>query len=68
MNKQLLTARELAKILNKHEQTIYRWARCSVIPSHKLQGALFFDLREIEDKIKGKGRKNLAHIGVDLCI
>ena len=67
MNKQIVTARELAQILNKHEQTIYRWARISAIPSHKLQGALFFDLKEIEDKIKKRDRRNLAHIGVGLC-
>lgn len=67
MNKQIVTAKELAQILNKHEQTIYRWARNSVIPSHKLQGALFFDLKEVEGKIKRKNQINLAHIGVGLC-
>lgn len=44
----ILTVKELSKILNVKEKTLYQWAGQGVIPSIKMNGSLRFDMDDIE--------------------
>ena len=48
----LLTVKEVSKILNVKPSTLYQWAELGQIPCFKLNGALRFDLVDIEIWIK----------------
>lgn len=47
----LLTTSEVARWLNVHEKTVYRWARLGVLTSVRIVGALRFKREEIEAAI-----------------
>lgn len=48
----LVTVKELSKLLNVNEKTLYQWAGECVIPSIKMNGCLRFDMDDIEKWIK----------------
>ncbi|MDA8087524.1 MAG: helix-turn-helix domain-containing protein [Nitrospiraceae bacterium] len=48
----LLTVKEVSEILNVKPSTLYQWAELGQIPCFKLNGALRFDLTDIESWIK----------------
>ena len=50
--KQLLTANQVAELLNCKSSTVYAWAKRGDIPSFKLNGLLRFDPTDIEVWIK----------------
>lgn len=43
----LLTVKELSRILNVKEKTLYQWAELNQIPCLKLNGALRFDFNDV---------------------
>ncbi len=49
---QLITVKELSKIIKVKESTLYAWANKGLIPCHKLNNLLRFDLDEIETWIR----------------
>lgn len=49
---QLITVKELSKIIMVKESTLYAWANKGLIPCHKLNNLLRFDLDEIKIWIK----------------
>jgi len=55
----LLTVKEVAKVLNIHPQTANDWAREGLLPSYKLKGLRRFRASEIEDWIQERGHKVL---------
>lgn len=71
MNNHIMTASQLAKYLGKSRHTIYRWSHNGLIPHHKFEGSVFFDLSEVEAIIKGTKKDKqsaTSHIGIDLCL
>ena len=49
----LITVKELSDIINIKQSTLYQWAELKQVPSIKLNGALRFDLTDIEKWVKG---------------
>ena len=49
---QLITVKELSKIIKVKGSTLYAWANKGLIPCHKLNNLLRFDLDEIKTWIK----------------
>lgn len=49
--KNILTVKELAGMLKVKEKTLYQWAKSKQIPCLKLNGALRFDLDDIQEWI-----------------
>ncbi len=49
---ELVTIKEVSKFLSVRESTLYSWASKGLIPSHKLNGLLRFDINEIETWVK----------------
>lgn len=47
----LITVNELSELLNVKANTIYRMARKNVLPSHKFGRSIFFDRKEIAEKV-----------------
>ena len=62
----LLTVKEVSKILNVKPSTLYQWAELGQIPCFKLNGALRFDLADIQEWIKSC--KKEADSGYNLTI
>jgi excisionase family DNA binding protein len=50
--KQLLTANQVAELINCQPSTVYAWAKSGDIPSIKLNGLLRFDQTDIEGWIE----------------
>lgn len=51
-----LTARQLAPQLGVHWQTVLRWGREGIIPSHRAGGKhVRFDLREVRQAMRENG-------------
>ena len=48
----IITVKELSDLINIKEKTIYQWAESRQIPCFKLNGALRFDLEDIQQWIK----------------
>jgi len=48
----LVTVKELSKFIRVKESTLYAWANNGLIPCHRLNSLLRFDLEEIEEWIK----------------
>ena len=48
----ILTTKELSEILKVKPKTLYQWAALGQIPSIKLNGALRFDLTDIQEWVK----------------
>jgi excisionase family DNA binding protein len=48
----ILTTKQLSEILKVKPKTLYQWAALGQIPSIKLNGALRFDLTDIQAWIK----------------
>lgn len=48
----IITIKELSEIIKVKVKTLYQWAELGQIPSIKMQGALRFDLDDIEAWIK----------------
>lgn len=46
--KKLISVKEVAEILKVKSSTLYQWAELGQIPCVKLNGALRFDLEDIE--------------------
>ncbi len=44
----IITVKELEKILKVKEKTLYQWAELGQIPCIKIQGCLRFDLDEVK--------------------
>lgn len=44
----LITVKELSKFLTVKESTLYSWVHNGLIPFHKLNGLVRFDMEEIE--------------------
>jgi excisionase family DNA binding protein len=47
MSFRYLTVKELSKILNVKEKTLYQWAELGQVPCMKLNGCLRFSLQDI---------------------
>jgi excisionase family DNA binding protein len=48
----IVTVKELSEIINVKVKTLYQWAEMGQIPSIKMQGALRFDLDDIQEWLK----------------
>ena len=56
MNKKLVSTKELAEILQVHENTLYNWAREQDMPRLKLgHNRVRYDLDEVMNWIKERG-------------
>jgi excisionase family DNA binding protein len=47
-----VTIKEISKCLNVKKSTLYSWTSRGMIPSHKLNGLLRFDMEEITEWIR----------------
>ena len=47
----LLTANQVAELLNCKPSTIYAWANSGKIPSFKLNGLVLFNARKVHAKV-----------------
>ena len=54
MVEELLTPRELAKILKISPATAYKWAERGVLPSYKLEGVVRFDPKDVLDFLQNR--------------
>ncbi len=45
---QLMTVKDVANMLRVSLKTVYQWAESKLIPSFKLNGAVRFDMKDIE--------------------
>ncbi len=54
---QLLTIKELSEVLKVKIKTLYQWAELGQVPCIKLNGALRFDLHDIQAWIKSCKRE-----------
>lgn len=59
----LVDIKEVSKILKVKESTLYSWAGKGLIPSHKLNGLLRFDVEEIEEWVK-ESKQNTANLNI----
>jgi excisionase family DNA binding protein len=48
----LVTIKDIAKYLSVKEPTLYSWVHSGLIPFHKLNGLIRFDMDEIESWVK----------------
>ncbi len=48
----IITVREVSALLGVKEKTIYQWAEQRQIPHYKINGALRFDMDEVQSWIK----------------
>ncbi|MGO9014884.1 MAG: helix-turn-helix domain-containing protein [Dissulfurispiraceae bacterium] len=48
----IVTTKELSAVLKVKAKTIYAWAELGVVPSIKMNGALRFDLEDIQRWLK----------------
>ena len=53
MDMKLITIQELSELIKVKPKTLYQWAELKQIPFLKLNGALRFDLDDIESWIAG---------------
>ncbi len=65
----IITAEQVASMLQVHVRTVYRLARRGVIPGKKLGGGWRFSRRQIlqllaSDEGKGKSNKDFSHADV----
>ncbi len=58
MNKEIMTARQVAEYLQMDERTIYKLARNGMVPSMKVLGQWRFKRRLIDDWIERECKKN----------
>ncbi|TET75223.1 MAG: DNA-binding protein, partial [Candidatus Aminicenantes bacterium] len=56
---ELISVKEVSKILDIHPQTVSDWARKDLIPSYKIHSLRKFRANEIEDWIQERGQKVL---------
>ncbi len=49
---EFVTVKELSKFLKVKESTLYSWVHNGLIPFHKLNGLVRFDMEEIETWVK----------------
>ncbi len=49
---EFVTIKELSKFLKVKESTLYSWVHNGLIPYHKLNGLVRFDMEEIETWVK----------------
>lgn len=52
MNVNLLVVKDVAQMLNVKQSTVYQWAELGQIPCIKLNGALRFDIGDVDSWIK----------------
>jgi excisionase family DNA binding protein len=59
---QIITIKELSELLKVKEKTLYQWAESKQIPCFKLNGALRFDIKDIQEWIASC--KNTSYNGI----
>ncbi|MFQ5443033.1 MAG: helix-turn-helix domain-containing protein [Nitrospinales bacterium] len=52
IGRDFITAKELARYLSVRVKTIYSWVESGKIPAYKLNGALRFNLKEINEFVR----------------
>jgi excisionase family DNA binding protein len=57
---EFVTIKELSKFLKVKESTLYSWVHNGLIPSHKLNGLVRFDMEEIETWLKASRKDPLG--------
>ncbi len=54
---EFVTIKELSKFLKVKESTLYSWVHNGLIPFHKLNGLVRFDMEEIENWVKASRKE-----------
>jgi len=54
---EFVTIKELSKFLKVKESTLYSWVHNGLIPFHKLNGLVRFDMKEIESWVKASRKE-----------
>ena len=54
----LITIKEVSKILGIKVSTLYSWASSGMIPSHRLNGLIRFDMDKIYEWVRGQNTYN----------
>ena len=49
---EFVTVKELSQFLKVKESTLYSWVHSSLIPYHKLNGLVRFDMEEIREWVR----------------
>ncbi len=52
-----VTVKELSRFLTVKESTLYSWVHTGLIPFHKLNGLIRFDMVEIENWVKASRKE-----------
>ena len=55
---EFVTIKELSKFLKVKESTLYSWVHNSLIPYHKLNGVVRFDMVEIENWVTASRKES----------